>query len=160
MVSIVVNENNRISKAKILVVEPEQDIRFIYQIFLESIGLRVVIVENGLQCLNQIALCKHNEQNQYNKIMKEKYDIIIIDTHIKDSDALHITKEILYQIPEQRVILTTTTPIDILRTKSITNKIDTIDILQKPFELDKLFSLIEKGNRGILETEEMLSLMN
>lgn len=156
------NKSKKSLKLKILVVEPEQDIRYIYRIFFESMGLRVAIVESGCQCLNQIAVCKYNEQNQYDKIIRGNYDIIVIDTHIRDSDAFCITKEILYQAPEQRIILTTTLPIDIIKTKNITNKIDTIEILQKPFELDKLFSLIEKGSsiRMNTETEEMLFVTN
>lgn len=143
------NRYNELSKLKILVVEPEQDMRFIYQIIFEPIGLKVVIVENGSQCLNKITKRNYNEKNQDNGFMMKQYDIVIIDTHIRDFAVLYIAKEILCKFPNQMIILTTTLSGDTVKAISAPLGIDTEYILQKPFEMHRLFALIEKGNKKI-----------
>ena len=150
------NKSKEASQLKILVAEPERDIRYIYKLYFESIGLHIIIVENGLQCMCQLIMNNYNKQKIDNFPSSKEYDIIIIDTHIQDSDALETAKEILCKLPEQRIILTTTLPIESIKLKSISIGIDAQDILQKQFELDELFSLIEKENRKLAKRSEKI----
>jgi CheY-like chemotaxis protein len=126
---------------RILIAEPEPDIRFIYSLFAKQYGFSISdvnIVENGNKCL-EILLSDTNDNNHVND-----YDIIIIDTHLYDISGFEVAIKIRDRLPHKRIILTTTNPID-----SISNMIDSIgiksqDVLLKPFILSELFSILKE----------------
>ena len=75
------------------------------------------------------------------------YDIIIIDTHVRDSSGLHIAKKIIEENPDQQVIFTTTwDPETIaLDLKAHSLEPSKYAVLHKPFMFSQLLGFIRPG---------------
>ena len=114
---------------RILIAEPEEDIQMLYQHCLEEQGLVLTIVSTGGKCLESV----------FNAIDSEGFDIIILDTHLKDISGIEIARRVKQRLPDQRIIITSTTASadDIERLG-----INKDDILKKPFRFPKLLGLI------------------
>jgi len=132
--------NNKMEKTKrILIVEPEPDIQYLYSLFTKYnhfIKSNIEIIENGNKCLEYV----------FSQSEKD-FDIIILDTHIRDISAFEVAQKIRSKFPNKRIILTTTYPLN-----NIKNIIDSIgiksdEIILKPFTFSKLFSMIESRNK-------------
>ncbi|MGH9980948.1 MAG: response regulator [Nitrososphaeraceae archaeon] len=135
---------NKKKKRKILIVEPEPDIQYIYSLFTRQHGFResdVNILENGNECLeivfSKTATVDHNNDDN-------EYDIIILDSHLPDISGFEVARKIRDRFPHIRIILTTTYSLD-----NICDIIDSIgiknqDVFVKPFNFDKLISVIEE----------------
>ena len=74
----------------------------------------------------------------------EVFEVVIIDTHLQDSDssALELAETIKITKPDQRIVLTTTSPLTEISSKVTSIGIDKEDVLVKPFALSTLTSLI------------------
>ena len=128
------NENQKEIK-RILVVEPEPDIQYLYYLFTkynDFVKSYVEIVDNGKKCLEYILSKTDNE-----------FDIIILDTHIRDISGFEVARKIRSRLPHKKIILTTTHSLN-----NIKNIIDSIgiksqDVILKPFLFSELFSIIE-----------------
>ena len=79
---------------RILVAEPEADLRDLYSDYLGMSGADFMVTEGGSDCLSDY---KENE-----------FDIVILDTHLRDKSALTIVKEICAIGPDQNIEVTTT----------------------------------------------------
>jgi len=129
-------QNKRKTK-KILIVEPEQDIQYIYSLFTRQHifeGFNVNILESGNKCLEVLFSDNVNNNNDY--------DIIIIDTHLHDISGFEVARKIRNNLPHKRIILTTTYSLN-----SISNLIDSIgikpkDVFLKPFNFAELIKAI------------------
>jgi CheY-like chemotaxis protein len=120
---------------RLLVVEPDADIRKIYNQYLQRLAIDVDLVESGRECLEK-AIHPHN---------RNFYDIIIIDTHIKDSSGFHIARKILEERPDQYIIFTSTWDTDAVHSDLKTHSFDVSEypVLQKPFRFSQLLALIK-----------------
>src|ERR671913_405782 len=135
-------ENQKRKPKRILIAEPEPDIRVLYSLFTKRYGFSisdVSIVENGNKCLD-IIFSDTAEDNDNNN----EYDVIILDTHLHDISGFEVAKKIRDRLPHKRIILTTTYSLD-----NIGNMIDSIDIkkqdvILKPFLFSKLFSILKE----------------
>ncbi len=131
-------QNKRKTK-KILIVEPEPDIQYIYSYFTRQHGFKdsdVNIVENGNKCLEVIFSDNIDSNNDY--------DIIIIDTHLRDISGFEVARKIRDRLPHKRIILTTT-----YTSNRISDIIDSIginpkDVFLKPFNFAELIKAIDK----------------
>ena len=131
-------QNKRKTK-KILIVEPEPDIQYIYSFFTRQHGFKeydVNIVENGNKCLEVIFSDNTDSNNDY--------DIIIIDTHLSDISGFEVARKIRNNLPHKRIILTTT-----YTSNSISDIIDSIgikpkDVFLKPFNFSELIKAIDE----------------
>jgi DNA-binding response OmpR family regulator len=114
---------------RILIAEPEEDIQMLYRHCLDARGLELTIVSTGNKCLESV----------FNSIDNEGFDIIILDTHLKDISGIEIARMIKQRLQDQRIIITSTTVSanDMKRLGIIKD-----DILKKPFRFYKLLSLI------------------
>ena len=117
---------------RILVAEPDLDIRNLYYAYLDSLGFDVVTVESGNKCL------KHAFDST-----DDGYDMIILDSHLHDIGGLEVAKNIRNRIPNQKIVLTTTYPLD-----QISNSLGSIgliqeDVMLKPFKFSTLLSVIK-----------------
>ena len=65
---------------KIMIVDDEEHIRFLYSEELESEGYEVITVSNGFRLLE--------------KIEKEKPDLVILDIRLRDYDGLELLQRI------------------------------------------------------------------
>lgn len=120
---------------KILVAEPESDIRAIYSRYLQSLAVSVDAVESGRECLEKAILMPEK---------RGSYDLIIIDSHIKDASGLHISRKILEENPDQQIAFTTTWDIRAMRSELAAYSFDDgrYPVIQKPFRFSQLLSVI------------------
>jgi CheY-like chemotaxis protein len=142
-------ENQKKKKKKktnrILIAEPEPDMQVLYSLFTKQYDFSfsdVNIVENGHKCLEYI-FSNTDENNNDND-----YDIIILDTHLRDISGFEVARKIRNRLPYTKIMVTTTNPLD-----SIIDIIDSIgikreDVILKPFFFSKLFSILREP-RGL-----------
>ena len=116
--------------------EPNSDIRAIYKRYLQSLAVEVDSVENGKECLKKAIDMPDKCQS---------YDVIIIDSHLKDSSGAHIAKKILEEKPDQQIVFTTTSDAASISSelKAFSFDNDRYPILQKPFIFSQLLSVIK-----------------
>lgn len=121
------------SALRVLVVEPENDIQTVYHAYLASVGIDAVIVDDIKKCSELIF-----------SPSDEVFEVVIIDTHLQDSDssAIELARTIRNTKPDQRIVLTTTSPLTEISSKVISLGIDKEDVLVKPFTLSTLISII------------------
>lgn len=116
---------------RILIAEPEEDIQLLYRTYLDSLALEVIIVPDAAKCFEYIFDTKEDSKD---------FDMIILDTHLKDISGIVAAKQIKQQLPDQRIIITTTTvPAHEIEGTGISRD----DILHKPFNSSKLLGLIK-----------------
>ncbi len=120
---------------RVLIVEPEKDIQKVYRAYLASRGVNAVIVDDIRKCLEQIfSPCDGG------------FEVVIIDTHLQNSSispAIELAKTIKNAIPDQRIVITTTSPLTDVSSKMISLGIAGEDVLIKPFSLSTLLSIIQ-----------------
>ena len=117
---------------RILIAEPEMDIRNLYDAFLDSLGIEVVSVESGNKCLESAF-----------DTDGDGYDIIILDSHLNDIGGLDLARRIHERMPNQRIVLTTTLPLSQIRNFLNSTGINQEDVLLKPFKFSTLLSVIK-----------------
>ena len=130
---------------RILIAEPEPDIRILYSLFTKQYGFSIAdvnMVESGNKCLELL----HSGINDNNN--NNDYDLIILDTHLPDISGFEVARKIRDRLPHKKIILTTTTPL-----ANISNMIDSIgikseDVLLKPFSFSELFSILKEPGRS------------
>jgi len=115
---------------RVLIAEPEEDIQMLYRRYLDSLSIDVTLVSNGNNCLESV----------FNTVESKGFDMIILDTHLKDISGIEVARRIKQRLPDQRIIITTTT--------ASTDEIERVgmtqdDILQKPFRFSKLLGFIK-----------------
>jgi CheY-like chemotaxis protein len=118
---------------RVLVVEPENDIQTVYYAYLASVGIDAVIVDDIKKCSELIF-----------SPFDEGFEVVIIDTHLQDTDSsgLELAETIKNTKPDQRIVLTTTSPLTEISSNVTSIGIDKEDVLVKPFTLSTLTSLI------------------
>ena len=135
-------ENQKRKSKRILIAEPEPDIRVLYSLFTKQYGFSisdVSIVKSGNKCL-EILLSNTAEEDDNNN----NYDIIILDTHLPDISGFEVARKIRDRLPHKKIILTTTHSL-----ANISNIIDSIgikseDVILKPFNFSELFSILKE----------------
>ena len=130
-----INRNRQ--KIKILIAEPESDLRYVYREYLNGLGLNIEIVENGSKCIEYLLDSKDKD------IGEEGYDMVILDSHLSDINGVEVIKKIHKEMPNQRIVFTTTHPLSKVSTMVNSFGIEEDDILVKPFNFRELLSTIK-----------------
>jgi CheY-like chemotaxis protein len=119
---------------RVLIVEPEKDIQKVYRAYLASRGVNAVIVDDIRKCSDQIF-----------SPSDEGFEVVIIDTHLQNSISygIKLAKTIKNAIPDQRIVITTTSPLTDVSSKMTSLGIAVEDVLIKPFSLSTLLSIIQ-----------------
>jgi CheY-like chemotaxis protein len=131
------NCNNNNKALRVLIVEPEKDIQKVYRAYLASGGVDVVIVDDIEKCSERIF-----------SPSDEDFDMVIIDTHIQNSSsgnrspAIELAKTIKNAMPDQRIVITSTSPLTEVNSKMTSLGVTKQDVLIKPFSLSALLSII------------------
>jgi CheY-like chemotaxis protein len=143
------HENQKRKSKRILIAEPNSDIRVLYSLFTKQHGFSisdVSIVENGNKCLEILLsnTADDDDNNNNNNINDNDYDIIILDTHLPDISGFEVARKIRDRLPHKKIILTTTHSLD-----NISHIIDSIgikseDVILKPFVFSELFSTLKE----------------
>ena len=117
---------------RILIVEPEPDIRHIYQKYFDRLGnIKATTVGSGMEALERVRSLAANG-----------YDLIILDSHLKDSAAIEVARKIISLIPYQRIAFTTTTSIAMMKADIRSIRLNSEEVLVKPFSFRRLLELI------------------
>jgi CheY-like chemotaxis protein len=130
---------------RVLVAEPDKDLQQMYSLWLSSMGFKEIVITNGgKNCLDEVIMSADVDKNE-----TDGFDIIILDTHLKDIPCIEVAKEIANRKPDQQIIFTSTIPSDIVRQdiESVGIK-NNKGILTKPFRFSDLISLIGKNIRN------------
>jgi DNA-binding response OmpR family regulator len=102
--------------------------------FLKDVGFEVLLVGSGRECIKYIRDSKDKGE--------EQFDIIILDSHLRDIKGIDVIKQIRKEIPNQRIVFTTTQSFSEIKNIVDSFGIDKKDILLKPFYFTKLLSVI------------------
>ncbi len=121
---------------KILIAEDEKDIMTILTITLEDVGHQVIAAKNGEECLEKYGDATLGEN------ATPPFDLVILDHRMPKKSGMEVAKEILARFPSQRVIIATAYTKEIFKEVSSDIK-NSLEFLQKPFELDKLIAVID-----------------
>lgn len=131
---------------EILVAEDDAEIASFYKITLEEKRHRVILTENGEQCLEVYNDKWHNIRyllTHASTTSVQPFDVVILDHKMPRINGLDVAKEILVVNPRQRIIFLSTY-VDILEesTKQYLEKQD-IELLQKSINPLTLIDTIE-----------------
>ena len=121
-------------QAKFLIAESENELRYLFETYLDLLRVDSDIVDSGTRALSSFIQSAKNGK---------KYDAVILDTRLKGKKGLDVAKEIHKKDVSQRIILITTNmkeqlPRDELQAAAISDK----DILVMPFELSSLSKIL------------------
>ncbi|HPR42236.1 MAG TPA: response regulator [Candidatus Methanofastidiosa archaeon] len=112
--------------ASILVVDDEEDIRFIFTKILSSKGYSVEAAEN---C--SVALEKFNSKRP---------DLVIMDSKLPDMDGLDVTRNIIEIDPDAKIIGAT----GYSNLTQAFKDVGAIRVLAKPFSLEELVNVVSE----------------
>lgn len=156
---------------QILVAEPEEDMHEIYRWSFDGLPVHAEIVETGKECLGKVIAADSfqniNNDNDNNNVYERKrkgavqppssssFDAIVIDTHLRDIEAIDLTKSILKRFPNQKLIITTSNEElfqPALFASDLLSPEAEVSVLAKPFEFAKLLAAIGSQNRAHTES--------
>lgn len=117
------------STKKILVVDDEQNIRDIFQTFLQDMGYKVATATDGLDALEKVAI--------------EKYDLYIVDIYMPRMGGLELISRLKEIQPDSVIIVTTGYSGLDVDFRSIRQS--AFMYLPKPIQPDELIRAVEAG---------------
>jgi predicted transcriptional regulator/DNA-binding response OmpR family regulator len=130
-------------KLEVLVAEDDIYIAIAYKKALQQRGHNVTIASDGIQCLetytNQTADGKPRTNGEGSC---NRFDVVILDYRIPGIDGMQVAKRILESNPEQRIIFASAYVRETL-VEAVKSLNQAVEVIQKPFELDELISLVE-----------------
>lgn len=128
----------RNKQIRILIAESNPDMHYFYREYLneylQGLGLDILVVENGSKCIEYLLDSKEKG--------KGGFDIVILDSHLPDINGIDVIKQIRKNMPNQRIIFTTTYSLNQIKNVIDSFGIDKNDVLLKPFYFTKLLSII------------------
>jgi len=143
------NQKKKEGKPKrILIVEPNPDIQFLYSLYTKLYGFSisdVKVVQNGNKCLEIIHSSREDNNNKNNN---NDYDIFIVDTHLSDISGFEVARKIRDRLPHKKIILTTTYSLDNINSMIDSIGIKSQDVLVKPFNYSDLVSILKEPVRS------------
>ena len=114
----------------ILIVDDEIDITELLSSFLKSKGFNCDVVYNGKDAID--------------RIKTKKFDVVLLDVMLPYIDGYHVAYEITSEMEKPPAIIIMTSR-DIQFEKNIAKMSGAFEVIQKPFELDKILEVIKKA---------------
>ena len=131
----------------ILVYETDPDIQCLYQQYMNVISPHVscTIVDN----IEKLTCSEDNSEiGKFNFVQESNFDTIIIDVKAGDYNAIKVVKELLTNIPRQKIVFTTTADTHTIKDEMIRQGLPgNVPILRKPFKFSQLLAVISP-NKG------------
>ena len=127
----------------ILVAEDDRDEAELYRSALQLNGHSATVTFDGRKCLDTYRYALHVLTAEGKKGSDhEPYDVVVIDFSMPELDGMRVAKEIIRLNPKQRIILASALVKETIvkRFKELNLK---FEIMQKPFEPERLLALIE-----------------
>ena len=116
---------------KVLVAEDNLFTANQYNKILEKNGHEVTMTRDGTECIE-----KYQEGHS-------EFDVVLLDNNMPIKNGAEVAQTILEKEPEQRIIFASAYDIDsLLRVPKNLKKC--VEVLQKPFSLNKLLCTVEK----------------
>jgi DNA-binding response OmpR family regulator len=128
---------------RILVAEDEPAIARTYKLILEDKGHDVSVAYDGESCIKSYKSALAAQGG------KMPYELVILNYMMPKKDGLQVAREILSVCPAQRIVIASAFSADNLA-ESLENAGSAIRVLQKPFGLEELISVVELESRGNL----------
>ena len=149
------SESSKIKKpVNVLVMEGDPELQVLYGQFFNILASRVSFtIVNDISNIN-ISNIGFDRKEPNNSSMMDNYkldltqqsifDVIILDVYAENFRGIEIAKQILKEIPRQRIIITTTCDSVLMREKLDKEKVSSssLIILQKPFKFSELVSVL------------------
>jgi CheY-like chemotaxis protein len=120
------------SNRKILIIEDDEDSRFLLKYFLKDLNFEVIEASNG--------------QEGIETAFNENPDIILVDIMMPVMDGYSATKEIRKKLQNVPIIALTANSIEKEKDKSITAGCS--DFIEKPIDLNQLTDIINKYTKS------------
>jgi DNA-binding response OmpR family regulator len=114
----------------VLIVDDEMDITEVLLNFLSANGFKCEAVYNGKDAIS--------------KIKSGKFDVVLLDVMLPYIDGYHVAYEITSEMENPPAIIIMTSR-DIQFEKNIAKMSGAFEVIQKPFELDKILEVIKKA---------------
>jgi DNA-binding response OmpR family regulator len=114
----------------VLIVDDEMDITEVLLNFLSANGFKCEAVYNGKDAIS--------------KIKSGKFDVVLLDVMLPYIDGYHVAYEITSEMEKPPAIIIMTSR-DIQFEKNIAKMSGAFEVIQKPFELDKILEVIKKA---------------
>jgi CheY-like chemotaxis protein len=128
---------------KILLAEDDKDAATLSKWMLEKRGYKVIIAENGQECLEVYHEELHNTTlNTDPSLHTQPFDAVVLDYKMPKINGIEVAKEIFTVNQRQRIIFASAHVQDTL--VDCMQKLDqTVELIQKPFGEDVLLDTIE-----------------
>jgi CheY-like chemotaxis protein len=135
---------------RILIAEDDLGIGETYKLMLEGRGHVVVITHDGSECLRMYhdAMAELRDLSEEHLAKNPPFDVVVLDYFMPNMDGLQAAKLILVANKHQRIIFTSAYVKSTLE-KSARQLPTDVELLEKPFDLDRLANIIE--DQGVYE---------
>jgi CheY-like chemotaxis protein len=149
---------------KILIAEDQIAIAENFKILLESEGQDVILTHDGEACLqmynraliqgsngkatsnNGKRKAKSRGAPQKSKVMLPPFNVVVLDVRMPKLDGVEVAKEIISICPNQKILMATAYGEEIAP-RILSEQLGTsVDILQKPIDLEKFAAMINDLN--------------
>jgi CheY-like chemotaxis protein len=128
---------------RILIAEDEQNIALTYRSFFEDRNHQVVMTNDGAECVKEYQAAFDEWKKQATEHFPETpFDAVILDYKMPRKDGMEVAREILALSPKQRIIFASAYVLDTLQ-DSVKELGRVTELVQKPFEIEELISLVE-----------------
>jgi CheY-like chemotaxis protein len=125
-----------INSTRVLLAESDTEILLLFKEFFELVGIESIATDNGDKALHIF---------QEDKEEGKKYNVVILNTHLKGTRGLDVAKKIHTNSPNQRIVLLTTTIKEELLQEALNSTaIEKKDILVMPFKLSQLHTILNQ----------------
>ena len=129
-----ISQSIELKQARFLIVESEKELQSLFKAYLDLIGAESEIADNGNRALTTFLQSKSDGK---------KYDVVVIDTHLKGKKGLDVAKKIRQTDNSQKIVLVTTSMKEELPKEELQSAaIDEKDILVMPFTLSRLSKMV------------------
>ena len=129
---------------RILIAEDEPDLRSQYKEFLEQNSHEPITTKDGEECIavytTEYKKWSSNKNNELETI--SPFEVVVLDYQMPKKNGLEVAKEILTQVPKQRIIFASAYVENTLK-DSIKNLKQIVETMQKPFALKELLNTLE-----------------
>lgn len=124
---------------KILIAEDEDTILQTYQLALASRNHELHTTTDGEECLKIFE--EHLVKGAKSLTPNAPFDLVILDHRMPKKTGLEIAEQMLSKAPTQRIVIASAYTHEL---KIPTKCEQALELIQKPFGLDVLFSIVEK----------------
>ena len=120
------------TRPSVMVVDDEEELAYLYRIYLERSGFNSVSFTDPLSAL------EHYRQNY------DKYSLVITDWKMPNLDGIQLAKKIREYNATVKILLITRYFADKFFWKEVMQEVDISEIFEKPFKLKELIHRIEE----------------